>query len=188
MLYKDLFIGDKGVFVNVFKKDFPEHYAVIFGETLPQVYDTLAILKYGGKTLYGYITDDNCVDVVRSVITSNVDNWVLAAKAMTAKYDVAKPVSRETSRTEKVDDTETSADISTNSQKAFNDTDFTPDSKGQSDLTKDRASTRTITESVTGYGDGVISDKLKKEFQFRLDNWRENIIFAIIKELTLSIY
>lgn len=188
MLYKDLFIGDKGVFVNVFKKDFPEQYAVIFGETLPQVYDTLAILKCGDRTLFSYINDDNCADVVRSVISSSVDNWVLAAKAMMSIYDAAKPVSRETARTEKVDDTETSADISTNSQKAFNDTDFTPDTKGQSDLTKDRVTTHTITESVTGYGDGVISDKLKKEFQFRLGNWRESIIFAIIKELTLSIY
>lgn len=188
MKYNELFTGDNLLFTNIFKNDFPDDYKTIFGERLPHVYDVVASLKFGNKELVSYLTSDNCKDVIDSLITANVENWVNAAKTMETEYDALNPVRRtvktDVSGTEK----QTSNDNDTQSIKAFNDTDFTPDNKNESNTDRDITTANNTVQTVSGYENGDIQDKLQKDFAFRLDNWRESIIFALIKEITLDIY
>lgn len=189
MKYKELFTTERAIFATIFAPDFPEQYKAIFGETIPQVYDVTAILTCGNKTLLDSITPDSYKEIVTAVITVNVESWVKAANAMLAEYDAIKPVKRSVTRTEQGSENETATDSTTDSRKAFNDTDFSPDSKGQSDTEKTRSNNRDITETVVGIGEGKdITEQLRKEFAFRLDKWRKSIIFALINEITTNIY
>lgn len=189
MKYKELFTPDKGIFATIFKPNYPEQYGVIFGQTIPQVYDVLAVLQCGNKTLVEAVTPDTYNEIVSAVIAVNVDNWVKAANAMLTEYNALQPVKREVTRQTNGKDNETANDSTTDSRKAFNDTDFSPDSKGTSETEKTRVTEQTTVESVTGIGEAKeTTDILRKEFAFRLDKWRESIIFAVVNEITISIY
>lgn len=189
MKYKELFTPDKGIFATIFKPNYPEQYRVIFGQTIPQVYDVLAVLQCGNKTLVEAVTPDTYNEIVTAVIAVNVDNWVKAANAMLAEYNALQPVKREVTRQTNGKDNETANDSTTDSRKAFNDTDFSPDSKGTAETEKTRVTEQTTVESVTGIGEAKeTTDILRKEFAFRLDKWRESIIFAVVNEITISIY
>lgn len=189
MKYKELFTPDKGIFTTIFKPNYPEQYGVIFGQTVPQVYDVLALLQCGNKTLLGTVTPDSYTEIVNAIIAVNVDNWVRAANAMLAEYDAMKPVKRETTRTEKTGETETFNDVSTDSRKAFNDPDFSPDSRGVSDSSKNRDTDRQTVETVAGLGESAnVTEQIRKEFALRLDKWRESIIFTLVNEITTVVY
>lgn len=187
MQYKELFNGDNQLITNIFKANFPDDYKAIFGDTQPTYYDTVALLKWGNREVCDTITPDNCKDVVSAVIAINVDGWIKASTTMQKEFDALQPVRRSTTTTGKGTDNQTANNANTESVKAFNDTDFTPDNKNETNNTTERTTTDERTETVTGF-DGDIYTQLRKDFAFRLDNWRENIIFAIVNEITLSIY
>lgn len=189
MKYKDLFTSDKGIFATIFKPNYPEQYGVIFGQTIPQTYDVLASFKYGDKTLVDIVAINTYKDIVSSVIAVNVDNWVKAANIMLTDYNALKPIKREVTRQTNGNNNETANDSTTDNRKAFNDTEFSPDSKGTSESTKTYTNEQTVVESVTGIGESKnTTDILQKEFEFRLEKWRESIIFAIVNEITTSVY
>lgn len=187
MTINELFTGDNQLITNIFKNNYPDDYKVIFGETQPSYYDTVALLKWGTREVVETITPDNCKDVVSAIIAINVDGWRKAATTMQKEFDALKPVRRTITTTGKGTENQTANDANTESVKAFNDTDFTPDNKNESNNTKERTTTDEHTETVTGF-DGDVYSQLRKDFAFRLDNWRESIIFAIVSEITLSIY
>lgn len=189
MKYNDLFTSDKGIFATIFKPNYPEQYGVIFGQTIPQTYDVLASFKCGAKTLVETVTIDNYKDIVSAVIAMNVDNWVKAANIMLTEYDALKPIKREVTRQTNGNNNETANDSKTDNSKAFNDTDFSPESKGISESTKTNTNEQKFVESVNGIGERKnTTDILQKEFDFRLEKWRESIIFAIVNEITISVY
>lgn len=189
MKYKELFTPDKGLFETIFKPLFPEEYAQIFGATVPQVFDTVAVLKAGNKNLLDSVTTDTYTDIVTAVISVNVADWVKAANAMLAEYDVLNPTKKTTIRTENADEGETFNDVSTDSRKAFNDTEFSPDTQGQTETAKTREYTRSTDEIVSGLSlNADIPDTIKKEFVLRLNKWKQSIIFAIVNEITTAIY
>ena len=189
MKYNELFTSDKGIFATIFKPNYPEQYGVIFGQTIPQTYDVLASFKYGDKTLVNAVTIDTYKDIVSAVIVMNVDNWVKAANIMLTEYNALKPIKREVTRQTNGNNNETSNDSTTDNHKAFNDTEFSPDSKGTTESTKSYTNEQTVIESVTGIGERKnTADILQKEFEFRLEKWRESIIFAIVNEITISVY
>ena len=189
MKYNELFTSDKGIFATIFKPNYPEQYGVIFGQTIPQTYDVLASFKCGDKTLVNAVTIDTYKDIVSAVIAMNVDNWVKAANVMLTEYNVLKPIKREVTRQTNGKNNETANDSTTDNRKAFNDTEFSPDSKGISESEKTYTNEQTVVESVTGIGERKnTSDILQKEFEIRLEKWRESIIFAIVNEITLSVY
>ena len=189
MKYNELFTPDKGIFATIFKPNYPVQYGVIFGQTIPQTYDVLASFKCGDKTLVDAVTIDTYKDIVSAVIAMNVDNWVKAANVMLKDYDALKPIKHEVTRQTNGNNNETVNDSTTNNSKAFNDTEFSPDSKGTSESTKSYTNAQTVVESVTGIGENKdTTDILQKEFAFRLEKWRESIIFAIVNEITLSVY
>ena len=189
MKYNELFTPDKGIFATIFKPNYPVQYGVIFGQTIPQTYDVLASFKCGDKTLLDAVTIDTYKDIVSAVIAMNVDNWVKAANVMLKDYDALKPIKHEVTRQTNGNNNETVNDSTTNNSKAFNDTEFSPDSKGTSESTKSYTNEQTVVESVTGIGENKdTTDILQKEFAFRLEKWKESIIFAIVNEITLSVY
>ena len=189
MKYNELFTSDKGIFATIFKPNYPVQYGVIFGQTIPQTYDVLASFKCGDKTLVNAVTIDTYKDIVSAVIAVNVDNWVKAANIMLTEYNAIKPIKREVTRQTNGNNNETANDSTTDNRKSFNDTEFSPDSKGTSESTKSYTNEQTVVESVTGIGERKnTTDILQKEFEFRLEKWRESIIFAIVNEITTTVY
>ena len=189
MKYNELFTSGNGIFATVFNADYPTEYAAIFGETDPEKLDVYALLMYGGKTIVSSITSDNVKDVVSAVIAINVQGWEREAAAMLVYYDVPSPVRSEFERTETVTLQEGTHNTETGSNKAFNDADFS-----DSDLnttTDERNSTESHKTTERSMGTGAnksISSEIAKELQLRRDSWRKNIIFALIREITTSIY
>ena len=189
MKYNELFTSGNGIFATVFNADYSTEYAAIFGETDPEKLDVYALLMYGGKTIVSSITSDNVKDVVSAVIAINVQGWVREAAAMLVYYDVPTPVISQIERTETVTLQEGANNTETGSNKAFNETDFSDsDLKTTSDERNSTESHKT-TETSTGTGaNKSISSEIAKELQLRRDSWRKNIIFALIREITTSIY
>ena len=189
MKYNELFTSGNGIFATVFNADYPTEYAAIFGETDPEKLDVYALLMYGGKTIVSSITSDNVKDVVSAVIAINVQGWEREAAAMLVYYDVPTPVRSQIERTETVTLQEGANNTETGSNKAFNDADFSDnDLKTTSDERNSTESHKT-TEMSEGTGENKsISSEIAKELQLRRDSWRKNIIFALIREITTSIY
>lgn len=185
MKYSELFTKDNGIFATVFKTEYPTEYAAIFGDTDPTKLDAYALLMYGGKT----VVSDNARDIVSAVIAVNVQGWEREAAAMLADYDVLTPVTGSVERTETVTLQESTDNTETGANKAFNDTDFSDSDRKTANDERNRTEERQTTETSKGTGASKsISTEIAKELQLRRDNWRKNIIFALIRELTTSIY
>lgn len=189
MKYSELFTKGNGIFREVFKTEYPTEYAAIFGDTDPTKLDAYALLMYGGKTVASCVTSDNARDVVSAVIAVNAQGWEREAAAMLADYDVATPVTGQIERTETVTSRESTDNTETGANKAFNDTDFSDSDRKIANDERNRTEERQTTETSKGTGASKsISSEIAKELQLRRDNWRKNIIFALVRELTTSIY
>lgn len=189
MKYSELFTTGNGIFATVFEPGYPTEYAAIFGDTDPARLDAYALLQFGGKTVVSSITTDNAKDVVSAVIAVNVQGWEREAAAMLAGYDVLTPVTGEIERTETVTLQESTDNTETGANKAFNDTDFSDSDRKTSNDERNRTESRKTTETSKGTGASKsISSEIAKELQLRRDNWRKNIIFALVRELTTNIY
>ena len=108
---------------------------------MPKTLDVYAVMTFGNKLLSDSITADNYKDIVSSVITVNVAGWVKQAEAMTAEYDVLKPVTREVNRTETRTTDETSESENLMSDKVYNDTDFNQNNKENETGSKNKTET-----------------------------------------------
>lgn len=187
MTINELFKDDNLLVRDIFYKEHIQDYRAIFGNVEPQTYDTLISLKCGNKVVNSNITGYNRKRIVNAIISANLDNWKQAAKTMQLEFDTLNPVRRKTTTTGKGSENQTRNGDDVASIKAFNDTDFTPDNKNTSTATNERTTSNESEVTVTGF-DGDIYTQLQKDFQFRLAKWKESIIFAIVKEITLSIY
>lgn len=189
MKYSELFTKGNGIFSTVFNAEYPNQYAEIFGDIDPKQLDVYALLQYGNKTVVNSITSDNASDVVSAVIAINLQGWQRQASAMLADYDVLTPVTGQVERTETVTLQESTDNTETGANKAFNDSDFSDSDQRVANDEKNRTESRKTTETSKGTGASKsISTEIAKELRLRRDNWRKNIIFAIIKEITTSIY
>lgn len=189
MKYSELFTTGTGVFSTVFNAEYPNQYAEIFGDIDPRKLDAYTLIQYGSKTVLNTINKDNAKDVVSAVIAMNIQGWERQAKAMLAEYDVINPVTGEIERSETVTFQESTDNTETDANKAFNDTEFSDSDQRVANDEKNRTESRKTTETSNGTGASKsISTEIAKELKLRSDNWRKNIIFAIIKEITTSIY
>lgn len=187
MKFKELFTTDNGIFGTVFSPDFPDEYQKIFGDALPKTLDVYSVMTFGDKLLSDSITAENYKDIVSSVITVNVAGWVKQAEAMTAEYDVLKPVTREVNRTETRTTDETSESENLMSDKVYNDTDFNQNNKENETGSKNKTETVTVSDIESGTNKNI-SENIQKEIELRKINFRKNIIFALLQEITISIY
>lgn len=188
MTYSELFLG-RGIFSTVFQTDYPEQYTEIFGDTPATKLDAYTVLHFGDRETVLSINEDNYKDIVSSVIAVNVDGWLKQAKAMQAEYDVTKPTVQDRTLTEQTTTSETGNGTDTSSDVAFNETEFSDRDKSTKQDEKNRTEERTTTEKISGVGSNKsIPTEIEKELRLRRDIWRKNIIFALVKELTLDIY
>ena len=189
MKYNELFTTDNGIFAKVFKTVFADLYATIFGEQDAKQIDTWCAIKYGNRTLIDYITADTYVSVVSSVITLNADRWTKVLEVLNAKYDVLKPVRRETEHSSNTEQSTSEDNENLNAKKAFNDGEF---NDGERDTaTRNGSTQRTESSTVTESGNGYttpISSVIEKEKDLRNEEYRHAIIADIVNEITLSIY
>lgn len=189
MKYSELFTTGNGIFATVFKTEYPTEYTAIFGDIDPKQLDVYALFQYGNKTVVNTVTTENAKDVVSAVIAINVQGWEREAAAMLADYDVVTPVTGQIERTETVTSQESTDNTETGANVAFNDTDFSDSDQRVANDEKNRTESRKTTETSKGTGASKsISTEIAKELQLRRNNWRKSIIFAIIKEITTSIY
>lgn len=189
MKYSELFTKGNGIFATVFKTEYPTEYAAIFGDTDPTKLDAYALLMYGGKTVVSSITSDNASDVVSAVIAVNVQGWKREAAAMLADYDVLTPVTGRIERKETVTLQEGADTAETGANRAFNDTVFSDSDRKTAHDERNRTEERQTSETSIGTGASKsVSTEIAKELQLRRDNWRKNIIFALVREITMSIY
>ena len=189
MIFSELFTKDSGVFSAIFKVEYPTEYSSIFGDIEPKMLDVYTWLQYGNRTLMTNITVDNANDVVSSIIALNLQGWVKEAEAMRAEYDVLTPVTGGVDSTEKITLTESNDTTETGANKAFNESDFSDSARTTKGDEKSRTETHTRNETSKGLGSGKsISTEIEKEIQLRREKWQKNIIFALVNDMTLSIY
>ena len=189
MKFKELFTADNGIFGTVFRPKFQPEYLVIFGTVPPKTLDTYAFMNFGNKMLSDSITVDNYKDIVSSVITVNVAGWVKQAEAMSAEYDVLKPVTREVNRTDTRTTDETSESENIMADKVYNDTNFNQNNKENETGSKNR--TETVSRKDIERGIGInknIAENIQKEIELRKISFKKNIIFALLQEITINIY
>lgn len=188
MKLKELFTIGNGIFEKWFKPENPTEYAKIFGDIDPRKLDVYTLLNYGEKEVFPTLNQTNVSDIVSAVIAINVLQWVKQAEAYQTQYDLLNPVQSERSVTETKDSNETGNGTNTDANKAFNESDFSDSAKETISDTSTRSESVTRKETITGLGNKNVTDELRKEIEFRRTNYRKNIIFAVVSELTLQIY
>ena len=177
-----------GLFTEVFKVNFTTEYAAIFGEMDSVGLDTLVLLNYSERECINTITQDNANEYIKNIIALSVSNWVRVASAYNAQYDVLNPIQQQTTREDKTTENANNNNTNVTSNKPYNATDFVEYDKDSTTYDNTRTNDVTSTQKVVGLGSKSPTDELKKEISFRLKNWRESIIFAIISDITKQIY
>lgn len=184
-LYPD---PQNGLFTKVFKANFPHQYSKIFADMDSTGIDTLVLLKYGEKEVLNTITSENANTYVSNVIALMLTNWVKVADAYNTTYNVLEPTNKTTTKTNNATESENNTNTNISSNKPFNEVNFEEYDKDNNTSDKTRTNKTEVTEVVTGLNGKSATDELQKEIQFSLQNWRESIIFAIVNEITKSIY
>lgn len=177
-----------GLFTKVFKADFPEQYAAIFGDLDSVGLDTLVILECGEREVLNTITQENANNYVKNIIALSLPNWVKVANAYNTNYNVLEPAQKTTTRTNNATESENNTNTNVSSNKPYNTTAFEEYDKDNNTSDKTRTNKTEVTESVTGLNGKSAVDELQKDIDFSLRNWRKNIIFAVINGITKSIY
>ena len=177
-----------GLFTDVFKPNFATEYAAIFGEMDSVGLDTLVLLNYSERECINTITKENANDYIKNIIAWSVGYWVRAASAYNAQYDVLNPVQQQTTREDNTTENSNNNNTNVASNKPYNATDFVEYDKDSTTYDNTRTNNVTSTQKVVGLGNKSVTDELKKEIEFRLQDWRKSIIFAIINNITKSIY
>ena len=185
----DLYPDPKhGLFTDVFKANYPTEYAEIFGEMDSVGLDTLVLLNYSEREFINTITQDNANEYIKNVIALSVSDWVRVANAYNTQYDVLNPVQQQTTREDKTTENANNSNTNVASNKPYNATDFVEYDKDSTTYDNTRTNNVTSTQKVVGLGNKSATDEIKKEIEFRLQDWRKRIIFAIINNITKSIY
>jgi hypothetical protein len=185
----DLYPDPKhGLFTEVFKDNFPTEYNAIFGEMDSVGLDTLVLLNYSEREVVNTITQANANEYIKNIIALSVNNWVRVASAYNAQYDVLNPVQQQTTREDNITENANNNNTNVASNKPYNATDFVEYDKDSTTYDNTRTNNVTSTQKVVGLGNKSVTDELKKEIEFNLQNWRKSIIFAIINDITKLIY
>lgn len=189
MKVNEFFINGKGIFKDVFNTFFPEQYKTIFGEIEPSTIDNVVLVKHGQKQLIDAITNDTYIDTCKAIISINISNWERYAKDMQLQYDVLNPTKQTVTKTENVSQEKNNNQIETGADISFGDVDFSDSDKQTKDNTENVTQERTTSETISGYSVNTsITDEIKKDIDLSFNNWKENVIFALLKEITISIY
>ncbi len=189
MKYNELFTADRGLFKTIFEVDFSMEYEAIFGALYlsSDDLDALALYKFGSRQLVSSITPETYKPIVNSIIAINLDCWEREARTMLLKYDALKPTQSEVTHSQSDTVNESSSDVTSEAQKAFNDTDFSDGKRESATNSKERSQQSDYTHTTTALS-GNVSDAIAKEYKLAKTKWVEAIISALIDDMTISIY
>lgn len=189
MRYKDLFTADNGVMTQVFKKFFPELYTTCFNVTTPAKLDTWIYINYGDRNLLETVTSDTLNDFVSAVITINADKWTNVVALLSKQYDCLNPTVKTVTTTKKAITATTEAKENINAQKTFNDEQFNDGERNQANGNGQRQDDESATSSENGVGFGTLNSVvIQKEKELREKEYRKDIIYELINEITVQIY
>ena len=189
MKINELLTTGNGIFNAVFKPDFAAAYTTIFGDNDPEILDTFVSLTYGQRTVQYAVTPANYKSFLHGVIALHVNEWTRQAKALALEYDILQPTATTTTRDETTTAKETNGGTSVNASVPYQSNGFVDTDKTTTDGDTARDETHKTTETTTGLGVGKsFADEIKKEVRLRETEWKKSIIFAIVNEITLSIY
>ena len=189
MIINELFTDTNGLFEKIFKPIFPTLYLSIFGDDDPQIIDRYLSSKYGKRTLFDAITNENAKDIVTSIITLKLTEWQKQVQAFNKEYDVLNPVSSKETVTYNNTVEETGNNNTVDLSKTFNDGDFDNDTKQQRDTTGNRHETGTKTNTKSSIPSRIpVSEIIQKEINLRKNNFKTQVVMEIVKELTVDIY
>ncbi len=187
MKYKELFTDNNGLFTNIFAKYYTAEYNTIFGENTSELVDTYTRLNFGGRELMHGLTEGDYINNVRSVISLYVGEWVKGARVMQEEYNAVLNVSRQLERDINTTNNENYTNTDEESNKVFNETAFYPTEK--TEISNERLNNGTTAERVTERkGVEDVGGALIKEFNRKLQSYKNDIIFVLIEKLTKSIY
>ena len=189
MTINELFTDTNGLFEKIFKPIFPTLYLSIFGDDDPQIIDRYLSSKYGKRTLFVDITNENAKDIVDSIITVKFNEWQKQVQVFNNEYDVLNPVSSKETVTYNNTVEETGNNNTIDLSKTFNDGDFDNDTKQQRDTTGNRHETGTKTNTKSGIPTRIpVSEIIQKEINLRKNNFKTQVVLEIVKELSVDIY
>lgn len=176
--YNDIF-DNKGI-ATIFAENFATDFANFFGENNAAAVDAYTAHKYGDKWLSQNITENNAAQIVCAIIQINLQPWQKIHGALTAQYNAADSVNETKTKVGTIQ----RENLSINSEKAFNDTEFVGDT--QTDANGAETYNLTETRRETN-GDAV--QNISREIELRKrQNLQLQIIETIINNICLTIY
>lgn len=189
MKYNDLFPLNRGLYTEIFKKEFEEDYLKLFDDLTPQVLDAHAFYHYGDKLLSNKINTDNYIEIVKSIIFLNKSVWITKKDLLSLKNDITRGKIETRTKTGTVDVKNNDVNITLEGSKSFNDEEFRNREKTNSDREGNKKEEYNITDtrSVTNSGSNFTTD-IKKEIDLRNQNLYRQIITEVSQQLTLKIY
>lgn len=189
MKYKDLFPMPKGLFLTVFKQEFPEEYAELFDTLNPSVLDAHALYHYGDKKLNLKITENDNDEYIKSIIVININIWIERKRLLSLDYDLLKPINEVTSKTGTVNVDGNNNNTNTNAIKAFNDNGFKENERTQTDGETTKKEEYNVTNTKSGSNNNFdVTARIEKEIAFRRQSFLRSVIKDIADELTLKVY
>lgn len=184
--YADIY-NENGI-AAIFAENFADDFATIFGDNTAAALDAFVLHKWGNRLLSSKITAENAAATVCAVIAVDLPTWQKICTTLNYQYNAAQSLDETTTKTGSVTHENTNTDTRTDSQKAFNDTDFVSDTQNvasYSGLVTDRYN---VTETKTAI-DGNATQNVSREIDLRRrNNLRFMVLSDIINEICLTIY
>lgn len=177
--YNEIFniVGIAAIFAENFATDF----ANFFADATATAVDKFILHKYGNRYLSDKVTDsENAAATVCAVIEIYLPTWQKIHGALTAQYNAVDSVNETKTKIGTIQ----RDNLSINSEKAFNDTEFVGDTQTDANGTETYNLTETRRET-----NGDAAQNISREIEMRKrQNLQTQIVETIINNICLTIY
>ena len=184
--YADIY-SENGI-AAIFAENFANDFATIFGDNTAAALDAFVLHKWGNRLLSSKITAENAAATVCAVISLDLQTWQKICTTLNLQYNTAQSIDETTTKTGSITHENTNTDTRTESQKAFNDTDFVGDAQNVASFNGVVTDRYNVTETKTAI-DGNATQNISKEIDMRRrNNLQFQVLADIINEICLTIY
>jgi len=195
MKYKELFTSENGLFQTVFSDDgtvstLADEFSELFTGQTRQSMDSLAVGLYGNRTLLDYLTADNYVTFITAVVYTHLQSWKKLHDALYAEYGISDGQKIVDVKTGSITAVSDSDQTDTDSNKAFNEDEFSQRERHETVGNNDRTETYnelTNVRTITGDGSEVLKN-IDAELKVRLFNLQRQMLSDIIEDICTDIY
>lgn len=190
MKFKELFSINEGVF-TIINTRMPELYKEFFDDVLtPLELDIYAFNKVGELEVMKHINNDNKEQILMSVLKVGDFSLKRMLKALTESYDILSTSIETESKQGDQNTTDMQNRTNTDSNKAFNSTDFEPYERQVNDVdgSTDKKYNETTARTKTGGGSDNIQSVIN-EIEFRkCTSVADTLLEYITDRICLNIY